>query len=95
MLMDELHRRRNEIAAIAARHGASSLRVFGSVARGEESSESDIDFLIRLERNRTLLDLSCLKQDLEQLLGRSVDVVSEGGLGPRMRARVLEDARSL
>lgn len=95
VLLEDLHRLRDELEAIAARHGAQSLRVFGSVARGQESAESDIDFLVRMERGRTLLDVSRLKQEFERLLSRRVDIVSENGLSPRMKARVIQDARAL
>lgn len=95
MRFDELQRRRSDLETIAARHGALSLRVFGSVARDQATAASDVDLLVRMEQGRTLLDLSRLKQELEQFLGCSVDLVSENGLGPRMKARVLEDARPL
>jgi predicted nucleotidyltransferase len=69
-----------------------AVRVFGSVARGEADEQSDIDFLVELEPGRTLLDLGGLQYDLEQLLGRRVDVVTERGLKPRIRERVLREA---
>jgi hypothetical protein len=84
--------RREQILALAARYGASNVRVFGSVARGEARPESDIDFLVRLEDGRSLLDLVGLWQDLEDLLGCEVDVVTERGLKERMRERVLREA---
>lgn len=93
--LEELQRRGSDLAAIAARHGASNLRVFGSVARGQATASSDVDFLVRMERGRTLLDLSRLKLELEQLLGCSVDLVSEDALSPRMKTRVLDHARPL
>jgi predicted nucleotidyltransferase len=84
--------RRVEILAIATRHGAENLRVFGSVARGESDAESDIDFLVRLAPGRSLFDLGGLLSDLEALLGCHVDVVTETGLRPRIRERVLGEA---
>lgn len=87
--------RRDQILALAARYGASNVRIFGSVARGEARPDSDIDFLVRLEDQRSLLDLVGLWQDLEELLGCEVDVVSERGLKERMRERVLREAVSL
>lgn len=84
--------KRAEILALAAKHGARSLRVFGSAARGDMSQESDIDFLVEMEEGRSLLDHVALWQDLEDLLGCEVDVVSEGGLHWYVRDRVLEDA---
>ena len=83
---------REEILAIARRHGASNVRVFGSVARGEASPDSDIDILVDLELGRSLLDHAQLQIDLEALLGRKVDVVTARGLRPRLRDRVLQEA---
>ena len=87
--------RRREILEIAARHGAVNVRVFGSVARGEERPESDIDFLVNLESGRSLLDLAGLLRELQGLLGHNVDVVTEAGLRSRIRSQVLRDARPL
>ena len=87
--------RRDQILALAARYGASDVRIFGSVARGAARPDSDIDFLVRLEDQRSLLDLVGLWQDLEDLLGCHVDVVTERGLNERMRERVLREAVSL
>ena len=83
---------RAEILAIARQHGASNVRVFGSVARGEASPDSDIDILVDLELGRSLLDHAQLQIDLEALLGRKVDVVTARGLRPRLRDRVLQEA---
>lgn len=71
------------------------MRVFGSVARGEASAGSDLDALVSMNPGRTFLDLVALWQDLEELLGCRVDVVSEGGLSPHLRARILADAVAL
>jgi len=87
-----LKAKREEILEVCARYGARQVRVFGSVARGEADEQSDIDFLVELEPGRTLLDLGGLQYDLEQLLGRRVDVVTERGLKPRIRERVLREA---
>lgn len=89
---DILSRRRDEILRIAASHGASNIRVFGSVARGEAGPDSDIDLLVDLERGRSLLDHAALKVDLEQLLERPVDVATERGLKPRIREHILREA---
>jgi uncharacterized protein len=86
---------RDEILRIAARRGASNLRIFGSVARGTASQDSDIDFLVDMEAGRSLFDLGGLLSDLQQLLGRPVDVVTEAGLRRRIRTRVLTEARPL
>lgn len=87
-----LKAQRDEILRIAARHGAYNVRVFGSVARGDAREDSDVDFLIELERGRSLLDHAGLLVDLQELLGRKVDVVTERGLRPRIRDRVLSEA---
>ncbi len=78
--LEELRVHRDDIMRIAAGHGASNLRVFGSVARGTAGTESDIDFLVDFDGGRTLVDYVGLWRDLEALLGKSVDVVSTGGL---------------
>lgn len=74
---------RAEIRAIAQRHGGRSVALFGSVARGEDTAASDVDFLVEFEPGRSLFDLAHLQDDLEALLGCRVDVVSVGGLKPR------------
>ena len=73
---------REEIKAIAARHHGLSVAIFGSVARGDERPDSDLDFLVDFAGGASLFDLVRLQDDLEQLLGRPVDVVSSGGLLP-------------
>jgi predicted nucleotidyltransferase len=96
MPLDELLRtKRDDILRIAAKYGASNVRVFGSVARGEADSESDIDLLVNMEPGRSLLDLCGLLIDLEDLLGCKVDVVTEKGLRDRIRERVLKEAHTL
>ena len=87
--------RRKEILETARRNGAVNVRVFGSVARGEEGPESDIDFLVTLEPGRSLLDLARLLRELNLLLDRPVDVVTEAGLRPRIKPQVLREARPL
>jgi predicted nucleotidyltransferase len=83
---------RAEILAVAAQHGARAIRLFGSVARGDARADSDVDVLIDLEPGRSLLDLIAIKQDLEDILGRSVDVVTEAAISPYLRQRVLAEA---
>jgi len=78
--------------ALAERHGAHNLRVFGSVARGQANPESDVDLVVDFDRGRSLMDHGELMMDLEEVLGCRVDVVSERGLRDRFRARVLADA---
>ncbi len=87
-----LKEKRDEILRIAARHGASNVRVFGSVARGEADAQSDVDLLVELERGRSLLDHAALMLDLESLLGRRVDVATERGLRPQIREHILREA---
>jgi len=87
--------KRQEILALAQKRGARNIRVFGSVARNEEREDSDIDFLIDLDPDRSLLDMGGLAMDLSQLLDRPVDVVTEAGLRDRIRSRVLGEARAL
>lgn len=87
-----LEERRDEILRIAARHGARNVRVFGSVARGDADESSDIDLLVELEPGRTLFDHAALLLDLQRTLGRKVDVVSDRGIKPRIRERVLREA---
>jgi len=87
--------KREQVLAIAAKYGASNVRVFGSVARGVADANSDIDFLVELEQGRSLFDLGGLLMDLQKFLGRSVDVITPEGLRPRIRDRVLNEAVSL
>jgi predicted nucleotidyltransferase len=96
MRLDELLKeKREEILKIAASHGARNVRVFGSVARGEANEFSDIDLLVDMDPDRSLLDRAALLVEPRDLLGRKVDVVSEKGLYRLIRGRVLEEARPL
>jgi len=94
-LQDLLKEKRREILAIAAKHGAFNVRVFGSVARGEADEQSDVDFLIDAGPHRTPFFPGGLVMDLQELLGRPVDVVTEKGLRSRIRERVLREAVTL
>ena len=94
-LHDLVIRKRQEILTIAKRRGAKNIRLFGSVSRHEARPDSDIDILIDLEPERSLLDVGGLAMDLQQLLNHNVDVITEAGLRPRIRADVLKDARPL
>ena len=85
--------RRQDILRILAKHGVTSARVFGSVARGESRPESDLDLLVQLEPGYSLLDLIAIKQELEDLLGCEVDVVTEAALSPYMREQILQEAK--
>ena len=93
--LDQLRARKDEILRIAAHRGARNLRVFGSVARNEADENSDLDLLVDMEPGRSLLDLGGLLMDLQALLGRRVDVVTEAGLRERIRDRVLKEAAPL
>ncbi|MBD2148787.1 nucleotidyltransferase family protein [Pseudanabaena sp. FACHB-1277] len=91
-LKQVLQERRDEILEIALKHGAFNVRVFGSVARSEETENSDVDFLINYDINKISSWFPVgLIHDLEDLLGRKVDVVTETGLKERIRDRVLRD----
>jgi predicted nucleotidyltransferase len=90
-----LESKREEILRIAAKHGARDLRLFGSVARGEDDETSDVDILVALEPGVGLLKHAALVRELRELLGREVDVVSDKGLRPRVKDRVLREALPL
>lgn len=94
-LRELLQERRNEILALAEQHGAYNVRIFGSVARNEPRPDSDIDFLVDFKPGYGLIDRIALIQDLQDLLGRDVDVVRERSLRERIREQVLKDAISL
>lgn len=89
---EQVKENREEILRIAKAHGATRVRVFGSVARGTAGPKSDLDLLVKLEPNCSLFDLIAIKQDIEDLLGRQVHVVTEGGISPYMRDNVLGEA---
>jgi uncharacterized protein len=92
MKRNDILSKRNDILNLARLHGAASIKIFGSVVRGEERKDSDVDFLVRMENGRSLLDMGGLLMDLQDLLGCKVDVVSENGLRPRIKDRVLHEA---
>jgi predicted nucleotidyltransferase len=93
MIIDPiLKQKREEILKIAVKYGARNVRIFGSVARGEADAGSDIDILVDMEPGRSIFDMGGLLMDLRDLLGREVDIVTEKGLKPRIRARVLKEA---
>ena len=95
LINEQINEKREEILRIAASHGARNVRIFGSVARGDADESSDIDFLVEMEPNRSLLDLGALLTDLRELMGRRVDVVSEQGLYWLLRRRILKEAKPL
>jgi uncharacterized protein len=92
---DILRAKREEILRIAARHGARDVRVFGSVARGEATADSDIDLLVSTGAETSPWFPAALVAELERLLGRKVDIVTEDGLYWLLRRRILQEARPL
>jgi hypothetical protein len=86
---------RKSVLRIAAEHGAGNVRVFGSAVRGEATEASDVDFLVEMEPGRSLLDIAALRNDLMDLLGREVDVVTEDSLYWLLRRKILREARPL
>jgi predicted nucleotidyltransferase len=93
MPLQELVRvRREDILRTASQYGAYNVRIFGSLARGDADEQSDLDLLVDMEAGRSLFDLGGLLTDLEDLLGCSVDIVTEKGLRNRIRNRVLREA---
>ena len=91
-LNEKIQGHRQEILSLAKKYGARNVRIFGSVARGDAREDSDIDVLVDLESGRSLLDFGGLLMDLQDLLGRRVDVVTAKGLRDRIRSRVLKEA---
>ena len=92
---DEVQRKKGEILAVARQHGIINMRSFGSVVRGEDSPQSDIDFLVELEDGRTLFDMGGAVVKLEELLGRKIDIVTERGLHWYLREKIMKEAQPL
>lgn len=96
MLLDDLHAQKNEILKLAQLYGANRIRVFGSVARREETSESDIDFLVDFPRGYDLFKQRMpLAERLESVTGRHVDLIPEHELNKHLREAILKEAREL
>ncbi len=93
--LDAIRERRSEILQRASEHGARNVRVFGSAARGDARPSSDLDLLVEMETGRSLMDFVGLWQELEDLLGLRVDLVSEGGISPHLREQILSEAIAL
>ncbi len=91
-LPEILKKKRQGILRIATRYGACNVRLFGSIVRSEAKPGSDVDILVKMEQGRTLLDLVGLWQDLEELLGCKVDVITEGGISPYLRDSIMAEA---
>ena len=90
--LNDLRREREQIKKVAKKYGASNIRVFGSISRGEETPESDIDLLVDFEADRSLFDLVRLKLELEELLGYKVDLVTEKAMHRLISSRVIKEA---
>jgi len=95
MKIEALKQKRAEIIPIAERNGSRKVRILGSLVRGDSGIDSDVDFLIELEPERSLLDIVAIKQDLEDLLQRKVDVVTESAVSPYIRREIVRQAISL
>ena len=93
--LSTIRQHRRQIEHISARHGVVRLRVFGSVARGEVTGTSDVDLLVKLDEARDLLDLIAFSQEVGEVIQCKVDAVSEDGLNPYLRDRILGEAISL
>ena len=87
--------KRDQILALAAARGARRLRIFGSVARGEDHEGSDIDLLIDMPAGTSLLQIVGLQHDIEDALGMRIDLCTERELHPSLRRRILSEARAL
>ncbi|MEL6491933.1 MAG: nucleotidyltransferase family protein [Cyanobacteria bacterium J06621_3] len=95
-LLETLQERRTEILQIAEKHGALNVRVFGSVVRAGETSDSDIDFLVDYNAAKvTPWFPGGLLMDLQDLLGRKVDILTDKGISPLIRERVLAEAKPI
>jgi predicted nucleotidyltransferase len=93
--LETIKSKRNDILRVAQSHGAQSVRIFGSVVKGNARPDSDLDLLVQLAPGYSLLDIVAIKQDLEDLLGCDVDVVTEAALSPYIREQVLREAKAL
>ena len=91
-MLDEIRAKRDEIYAIARRHKAEKLWVFGSCARKEERPDSDVDFLVKFGDDASLLDIVHIRDGARNLLSREVDVVSDRGLSPYIGGRIRQEA---
>ena len=90
--LQEIKSKRKEIYAIADKYGVSNIRVFGSVARGEDKKNSDVDFLIKTEKWVSLFEVVDFKREVEEILHKKTDIVSEGGVSKFLRERIFNEA---
>ena len=95
LTLEQLREKREALIALADQYKAENVRVFGSMARGEENENSDVDLLVHFRDGASLFDLMDLKEDTEELLGLEVDIVSDRGLSPLLASRILGEARPL
>jgi uncharacterized protein len=93
--LEELKAKKHLIEEVAAKHGIDNVRVFGSVGRGEEHADSDIDLLLRVSEKYSLLNLIAFEMEIEELLDAKVDVVPENGLSPYLKDNILAEATPL
>ena len=93
--LETLRTHRGAILRAAESHGVRNIRVFGSVVRGDATDGSDIDLLVELESDRSLIDRIAFMQELEEILGRKVDVVNERALHHLIRDEVMREVRPL
>ncbi|MDO9283116.1 MAG: nucleotidyltransferase family protein [Methylotenera sp.] len=93
--LELIRSKKSDILAIATRHGAKNVRVFGSVARGEDTDTSDVDLLVSMEKNRSLYDLIGLQQEIQDILKRNVDVLTDRSINPYLQAQILQEATLL
>lgn len=92
---DLLRENREVILEIALHHGAKEVRVFGSVARGEDDENSDLDLLVSIAPDRNLYDLIGLQQDIEQFVGRKTNIITDKSINPYLRDAILQEAIAL
>ena len=90
--MELLDDQRAAIRRIAEKYGVYDIRIFGSYARGAAVAASDLDLLVKIQKGRSYLDLIGFWQDVQDLLGQKVDVISEGGISPYLEDRILSEA---
>jgi len=95
MNIQELKKNRESIISVVERNGGRKVRIFGSLARGEGLTDSDVDILIELDPGRSLLDILAIKQDLEDLLHRNVDVLTESAVSPYIKDDIMSEAVAL
>ncbi len=95
MNLQQIIQSKKQLLLIASRYGASNMSIFGSIARGEEGPDSDVDFLVDMDDNRDLLDLIGLQEELSKEIGLPVDVVTRASLNRHIKDRVLQEAMDL